>query len=75
MSNKINEICKTILTITDEEIIEMKTVVEGQKNYTHPLKQETQRKQNALGKANELVLNSIVHTKRLLIAASPENIK
>lgn len=74
MSNKINEICRTILTITDEEIAEVRYIIEGQKNYIHPLKRATQKKQNALGKANELVLNSIIETKKLLIASSPENI-
>lgn len=75
MSNKINEICRTILTISDEEIPEMREIIEGQKNYSHPFKHATQRRQNLLGKANELVLNSVIETKRLLIAAAPENLR
>lgn len=74
MSNKINEICHSILTITDEEIKEMRGVIEDQKNYSHPFKNATVIKQHALGEANEMVLNSIIESKRLLIAASPENL-
>lgn len=72
MSNKINEICHSILSVTDEEIQEMRSIIDGQKNYIHPFKSVTQKKQNNLGKENELVLNSVIETKTLLIAASPE---
>lgn len=74
MSIKINEICRTILTVSDEEISEMREIIKGQAEYNHPFKQATNKKLYALAKHNEFVLNSIIETKRLLEAGAPENL-
>jgi hypothetical protein len=74
MSDKINNICVNILSISDKEIESMKEIIEGQKFYNNPLKMGTTARQNTLGKANELVLNSIIETKRLIEEASPDKL-
>jgi hypothetical protein len=73
-SDHINNICKEILTITDEEIEEMRGVIAEQKNYIHPFKRATVQRQRALALHNESVLNVIVEVKRLLEAGAPENL-
>ena len=36
MENKIYKICEDVLTITDDEIKELREIAEGQKRYNNP---------------------------------------
>ena len=41
MENKIYKICEDVLTITDDEIKELREIAEGQKRYNNPLRMAT----------------------------------
>ena len=54
--NKINKICRLVLTITDEDFAEMQKVIDGQLSYQHPLKMATVGYQRDLGRHNAAVI-------------------
>ena len=66
MDNKILDICVEVLKITDEEIEDMRMVIDGQKNYISPLRPVTQGRQNALGRHNEKALDKLLELKAVL---------
>ena len=66
MKNKIYKICEDILTITDEEIKELREIAEGQKNYNNPLRMATSGWQQKLGEHNDRVLDMIISLKKEL---------
>ena len=66
MKNKIYKICEDILTITDEEIKELREIAEGQKNYNNPLRMATSGWQQELGEHNDNVLDAIIALKKEL---------
>ena len=56
---KINEICKKVLSITDEELAEMDKIAKDQLSYNHPMKMATVRWQHELGEHNKAVLKGL----------------
>ncbi len=70
----IEQVCAMTLSITDAEILQMRLIIKGQENYSHPFKNETQRRQHALAKYNTIILNHLVEMRRLLVAGDPKNL-
>ena len=63
---KINNICKNILKITEEEVEELRDSFDEQVNYIHPLKHATAKKYNKLGSYNHKVLDKMLELKELI---------
>lgn len=60
--NGINEICKVceaVLTLQDSDFAEIQELYKGQKDYCHPLKNATAKRQNELGEHNEKVVQAL----------------
>ena len=57
--NKINNICRLVLTITDEDFAEMQAIIDEQLSYTHPLKMATMSWQRKLGEQNTAVITKL----------------
>jgi hypothetical protein len=53
--NKIYKITKLINSISDDEMKELKDIVDSQLNYIHPFKHQQAKKQNDLGNHNKMV--------------------
>ena len=68
MENKIYKICEDVLTITDDEIKELREIAEGQKRYNNPLRMATSGWQQELGEHNDKVLDAIIALKKELEA-------
>ncbi len=63
MANRILKICEDVLKIKDNEIEEMRRVIETQLTYNHPLKMATVGWQRSLGEHNNKVLNKLLELK------------
>lgn len=63
---KINKICKDVLSLTEEDIENMRGVINGQLTYTHPLRQGTAARQHKLGAHNQRVLKQLVKLKNVI---------
>ena len=70
MENKIYKICEDVLTITDDEIKELREIAEGQKQYNNPLRMATSGWQQELGEHNDKVLDAIIALKKELEAGA-----
>ena len=70
MENKIYTICEDVLTITDDEIKELREIAEGQKRYNNPLRMATSGWQQELGEHNDKVLDAIIALKKELEAGA-----
>ena len=70
MENKIYKICEDVLTITDDEIKELREIAEGQKRYNNPLRMATSGWQQELGEHNDKVLDAIIALKKELEAGA-----
>ena len=57
--NKINKICRLVLTITDEDFAEMQAIIDEQLSYTSPLKMATMSWQRNLGEHNAAVITKL----------------
>ena len=66
MANMLLKVCKDVLKIKDEEVEEMREVIKGQKEYSHPFKNATAKWQHELGEHNEKVLNKVLELKALI---------
>lgn len=63
---RIEEACKCILAIKEEDFREMIEIAEGQKNYAHPLKMATAKWQHDLGEYNEKVVKQLIELQETL---------
>ena len=70
MENKIYKICEDVLTITDDEIKELREIAEGQKRNNNPLRMATSGWQQELGEHNDKVLDAIIALKKELEAGA-----
>ena len=70
MENKIYKICEDVLTITDDEIKELREIAEGQKRSNNPLRMATSGWQQELGEHNDKVLDAIIALKKELEAGA-----
>lgn len=64
--NRINKICREVLSITEEEFNEMYDVANGQLEYNDPLKPATSGWQLRLGKHNIAVLDALKDLKHTI---------
>ena len=62
--NKIFKISKIINTISDDEMQELKDIVDSQLNYMHPFKHKQAKKQNDLGNHNKKVFDLISEMRK-----------
>lgn len=58
--NKIYKIAELANEITDDEIVEIKQIIESQRTYVHPFKLATVEKQHKLANHNQAVLDAVV---------------
>lgn len=65
-ANKIYDICIQVAQITGAEVEELREIARGQREYTHPLKMATTKKQNDLGKHNDAVLDALMNLKTVI---------
>lgn len=63
---KINDICMSVLNLTDDDFKEVENAVLRQKSYSHPLKNATVRWQHDLAEHNQKVLDIIRSLKSVL---------
>lgn len=63
---KMNEICKMILTLNEEDYANAAEVINSQKAYVNPLRMATQGWQNELGRYNAKVVEKIKELHELL---------
>lgn len=63
---KMNEICKMILELNEEDYADAASVINSQKEYINPLRLATQGWQNELGNHNEKVVAKIKELHELL---------
>ena len=64
--NKIYGILIQVTKITGAEVEELREIARGQREYTHPLKMATTKKQNDLGKHNDAVLDALLNLKTVI---------
>lgn len=62
--NKIYKISTIIKTISDEEMQEMKEIIDSQLNYVHPFKHKQAKKQGELGNHNQKVYDLISELRK-----------
>lgn len=70
--NIIYNISQLVLSLTDEDFKELQDMVDGQKNYVHPLKFATMKEQHELGKHNQKMINCLKELKQILIEGKPK---
>ena len=63
---KMNEICKMILELNEEDYVDAANVINSQKEYVNPLRMATQGWQNELGRYNAKVVEKIKELHELL---------
>ena len=64
--NRINKICREVLSITEEEFKEMYDVANGQLEYSSPMKPATSGWQHQLGEHNIAVLDALRDLKHTI---------
>lgn len=69
-SNKIYKICEEVLTVSEDEIKELRDIAAGQKEYMQPLKMATTRRQHELGEHNDKVLDKLLELKEVIESGS-----
>ena len=65
-ANKIYDICIQVAQITGAEVEELREIARGQREYNHPLKMATTKKQNELGEHNDAVLDALLNLKTVI---------
>ena len=60
---KINDICMSVLKLTDDDFKEVENAILSQKSYSHPLKNATVRWQHDLAEHNQRVLDAVRNLK------------
>ena len=68
--DKINEICKSVLELQDEDYAEAAQIIEDQKGYFNPLKMATMGWQHELGEHNEKVVAKVKELHEILKAGA-----
>ena len=63
---KINDICVSVLNLTDDDFKEVENAITSQKSYSHPLKNATVRWQHDLAQHNQKVLDAVRNLKSVL---------
>lgn len=66
MKNKIYKICKDAISVTEEEIAELRGIYKEQLAYSHPLKCATAKHQHDLGNYNRKVIQKLIELKTIL---------
>ena len=63
---KINDICLSVLKLTDDDFKEVETAILSQKSYSHPLKNATVKWQHDLAEHNQRVLDAVRNLKNVI---------
>lgn len=66
---KVNDVCKSVLKITVEDLQAVEQMAEEQAGYINPLKNAKQSKVNELANHNQRVLSALKHLRNVLINA------
>jgi hypothetical protein len=64
---KVNDICKAVASLTDEEITEVCDMADRQSMFIHPLKGAKQKKLNDAGRHNKSVIASLVNLRLTIL--------
>jgi len=64
---KVNEVCKAVLSLTEDDIIAVEAMQQEQSNYTHPFKVGKQAKHNANGEYNRKVIAHLKDLRKVLL--------
>ena len=68
---KVNEVCKLALSLTDEDLKAVDEMSNEQAGYLHPFNGEKQAKFNDLGNHNQKVLDAVKNLREILIDGAP----
>lgn len=63
---KINDICMSVLKLTDDDFKEVENAILSQKSYSHPFKNATARWQHDLAEHNQRVLDAVRNLKSVI---------
>lgn len=69
--DKVNEVCKAVLELTDEDFKAVDKMAQEQSDYIHPLKGGTQQKFNKLGNSNQKTIVALVDLHKVLVEGKP----
>lgn len=69
---KVNKLCRSVLTLTDEDLDAVDKMAKEQKNYIHPLKGARQEKFNKMGTYNQRVLSALKKLREVLLESRTE---
>jgi hypothetical protein len=64
---KVDEVCKAVLSLTDDDIIAVEAMQQEQSSYTHPFKGSSQAKHNANGEYNRRVIAHLKDLRKVLL--------
>lgn len=67
---KVNDICKSILSITDKDLAAIEKMAKEQSEYIHPLKNATAGKYHELGNHNLLVFEALKNIRNIIKAGA-----
>lgn len=70
---KVNNLCKSVLKLTDEDFSAVKEMAYNQAGFTHPLKHKKQREIHAMSDHNFRVIEALENLRNVIRAGAPEN--
>ena len=71
----INEICKLVASLTDEDFEELEEMAERQANYVHPLKMATAQRIREAGEYNKKLIPILKELRDAFIEGKPKEEK
>ncbi|AQW91317.1 hypothetical protein [Elizabethkingia anophelis] len=71
--DKVNNICKSVLILTDKDFEAVSEMAREQSDYIHPLNGEKQEKFNSLGNHNQRVLMALRTLKDVIESGKPKS--
>lgn len=69
---KVNNLCKSVLKLTDKDFANVDQMAKDQSGYMHPLKIATQGKYNDLGNHNQRVIAALRNLRDVIKSGEPK---